>query len=89
MVFSCVASRNKQREGYLKVEAANKTPCGRAPGYRYRDTGALGSVGSSGCNWASTVSSIHGMYLGFDVTNLGPSSAYSRSYGFQLRCLSE
>ncbi|WP_294596542.1 hypothetical protein [uncultured Rikenella sp.] len=64
-------------------------PEGTAPGFHRRDTGALGNVGHSGCNWSSTVSSTYGMGLSFDVTWLDPSYANSRAYGFQLRCLSE
>ncbi|WP_294599280.1 hypothetical protein [uncultured Rikenella sp.] len=60
-----------------------------APGFRRRDTGALGHVGSYGYSWSSTVSSINGMHLDFGVTWLDPSHANTRAYGFQLRCLSE
>ena len=60
-----------------------------APGYRSRDTGALGSVGYYGYSWGSTFDGNNGMYLDFTVTGLGPSSTTSRAYGFQLRCLSE
>ncbi|WP_300829057.1 hypothetical protein [uncultured Rikenella sp.] len=47
------------------------------------------SVGNHGFSWSSTVSGTNGMYLNFFVTWLGPSSAYYRAYGFQLRCLSD
>ncbi|WP_299456582.1 hypothetical protein [uncultured Rikenella sp.] len=46
-------------------------------------------VANYGCSWASTASSIHGMYLSFHVAGLNPSNANSRAYGLQLRCLSE
>ncbi|WP_297628192.1 hypothetical protein [uncultured Rikenella sp.] len=64
-------------------------PNGPAPGYRHRDTGALGNVGNYGYSWSSTVSGTNGMDLGFSVTWLYPSYADLRAYGFQLRCLSE
>ncbi|WP_297627756.1 hypothetical protein [uncultured Rikenella sp.] len=64
-----------------------------APGHRGYGEGALWGVGLNGFSWSSTSydSDDHyrGMYLGFSVTNLYPSSAYSRAYGFQLRCLAE
>ncbi|WP_304709319.1 hypothetical protein [uncultured Rikenella sp.] len=47
------------------------------------------SVGLDGYSWASTVSGTNGMSLAFNVTELYPSGAYNRAYGFQLRCLSE
>jgi len=61
----------------------------RAPGFRGYGEGALGSVSSNGYSWASTVSDINSMYLGFHVTWLNLSSTYYRAFGFQLRCLSE
>ncbi|WP_294600817.1 hypothetical protein [uncultured Rikenella sp.] len=60
-----------------------------APGYRNRDTGALGRVGYGGYSWSSTVSGSNGMHLDFYVTWLNPSYANYRAYGFLLRCLSE
>ncbi|WP_294601039.1 hypothetical protein [uncultured Rikenella sp.] len=60
-----------------------------APGYRHRDTGALGSGDSGGYNWSSTVSGINGVHLHFGVAWLVPSNANDRAFGFQLRCLSE
>ncbi|WP_297830103.1 hypothetical protein [uncultured Rikenella sp.] len=60
-----------------------------APGYRRRDTGALSTVGGNGYSWSSAVGGTNGMYLFFSVTYLNPSSATSRAYGYQLRCLSE
>ena len=71
------------------VEAASKTPCGCAPGNRYAYSGALLSVGLSGYNWSSTISSVNGMHLGLSVPWLVPSGTNGRGYGFQLRCLSE
>ncbi|WP_304708826.1 hypothetical protein [uncultured Rikenella sp.] len=64
-----------------------------APGFRdagyYGRLGTLMSVGLDGYSWASTVSGTNGMSLAFNVTELYPSGAYNRAYGFQLRCLSE
>ncbi len=60
-----------------------------APGYRPRDTGALGNVGGGGYCRTSTVSGINGMNLNFYATWLRPNGADYRAYGFQLRCLSE
>ncbi len=34
-------------------------------------------------------SGIYGMFLNFGVPGVDPSDVTSRSYGFQLRCLSE
>ncbi|WP_300646482.1 hypothetical protein [uncultured Rikenella sp.] len=46
-------------------------------------------VGNNGFGYSSSVSGSNGVYLGFSVTTLFPSSADSRAYGLQLRCLSE
>ncbi len=60
-----------------------------APGYRRRDTGGLKYVGSRGYSWVSTLSGTNGMNFFFSVTALHPSYTTYRSYGLQLRCLSE
>ncbi|WP_294596466.1 hypothetical protein [uncultured Rikenella sp.] len=64
-----------------------------APGFRHRDTGALNYVGSYGYSWSSTSygSGDHyrGMYLNFGTVGISTSYADYRSFGFQLRCLSE
>ncbi|WP_300730511.1 hypothetical protein [uncultured Rikenella sp.] len=60
-----------------------------APGYRNRDTGAPNGVGDRGYSWSSTASNTYGMSLSLHVTWLHPYGAYGRSYGYQLRCLSE
>ncbi len=74
----------------FRVEAASKTPCGRAPGYRSNgNAGTLGGVGNYGYNWTSMVNGTNGMNLSFHVTWLNPGGAYYRSYGYLLRCLSE
>ena len=59
-----------------------------APGFRDRANGALSSI-SLGYSWASAIRGTSGMNLHFSMTSLNPSNAYSRVYGFQLRCLSE
>jgi len=73
----------------LRVEAANKTPGGCAPGYRYAYSGEPVYVGYGGFSWAAAASGINGLDLHFGVTWLGPSGAHYRAYGFQLRCLLE
>ncbi len=60
-----------------------------APGVREKATGTPTEVGYGGYSWSSTVSGINGLDLNFYVTWLNPSTANSRGYGFQLRCLSE
>ncbi len=49
----------------------------------------LAAIGRESYGWASTVSSLYGMKLGFSVTWLDPSLTDGRAYGYQLRCLSE
>ena len=60
-----------------------------APGRRNSYSGAPVSVGHDGFSYSSSVSGNSGVYLGFYVTGLVPSSSNGRAYGFQLRCLSE
>ena len=60
-----------------------------APGLRGANSGMLAAIGRESYGWASTVSSLYGMKLGFSVTWLDPSLADGRAYGFLLRCLSE
>ncbi len=64
-----------------------------APGNAGNDTGIPRSVGTYGYCWASSFCDAddhhRSLYLGFDTQYLGPCDAYYRSYGFQLRCLSE
>ena len=77
----------------MGVEAASKTPCGRAPSNRFHGEGTPASVGSSGYGWLATSfksgGHYRGMYLNFYTTALYPINADARAYGFQLRCLSE
>ncbi|WP_300728197.1 hypothetical protein [uncultured Rikenella sp.] len=49
----------------------------------------MSSVGNDGYRWSSTANDTNSIYLGFGATWLDPSRANYRSYGFQLRCLSE
>ncbi|WP_294593814.1 hypothetical protein [uncultured Rikenella sp.] len=60
-----------------------------APGYRNYSSGVPGGVGHSGYSWSSAVSGIIGRFLHFNAQSLTLSNADYRSYGFQLRCLSE
>jgi len=60
-----------------------------APGYRHPHFGPLHAVGHDGYSWASMVSGTLGVFVGFYAQGLNPSSANSRAYGIQLRCLSE
>ena len=81
------------RAGTIRVEAANKTPGGRAPGFRdagdNRRLGALCSVGHSGHSYSSSVNGTVGVFLDFYAHSLNPSNAHNRGHGLQLRCLSE
>ncbi len=87
--WPCLPQMETKAARLVRVEAASKTPCGRAPGYRERTNGALSGIGYYGYSWASTVNDIHSIYLGLSVTWLNTSYSNSRAYGFQLRCLSE
>ncbi|WP_294597680.1 hypothetical protein [uncultured Rikenella sp.] len=60
-----------------------------APGYRHNNTGESGNGGNGGYNWSSTVRDTYGIRLDFGIMWLNPGYAYSRGYGFSLRCLSE
>ncbi len=66
-----------------------------APGFRdYGRTpfeGMIRYTGNCGYCWSSTpmTGDVTVKYLGFSTQDLGPNDAYSRAYGFQLRCLSE
>ncbi|WP_297832525.1 hypothetical protein [uncultured Rikenella sp.] len=73
----------------LRVEAASKTPCGTAPGYRHYTSGTGGDGGNNGYSWSSIARGVGSLCLYFGGTVLGPSSTPGRAHGFQLRCLSE
>ena len=81
------------RGGGFCLDLRRPTRRGSAPGYRGNGEGALGSIGSIGCNWSSpsydSGDRYRGMCLNFHVATLDPGSAGNRAYGFQLRCLSE
>ncbi len=78
-----------------RAEAANKTPCGRTPGFRHGgNTGRLGgltrtSVGHRVYNWSSATDDIGGLDLIFSSQALGTDYSDDRANGFPLRCLSE
>ena len=88
-VFSCVASRNKRECGGIGIEAASKTPGGRAPGARGYDTGTVWGVGNYAFCWASVTNGIYGQNLNCDSRGLYPNSMSYRVHALQLRCLSE
>ena len=84
------------REKAFSVEAtvgqrrADSNAERRAPGFRNRNTsGALGSVGSSGYCYSSSVNGTNGMDLDFSTRHFNPGYAGNRGDAFQLRCLSE
>ncbi len=90
------AGNYKATNGRLyKVTSGAGTPLAWYPAPGFRDVGTNGrlgdlvGVGNNGFSYSSSVSGSYGVYLGFRVTNLYPSLASSRGYGFQLRCLSE
>ena len=61
-----------------------------ASGYRFCDDGSMFSVGSNGGCWsASPNSSNNGYYLNFLSSSVNPSNAYSRAYGYSVRCVQE
>ncbi|WP_297626806.1 hypothetical protein [uncultured Rikenella sp.] len=47
------------------------------------------NVGNHGFGWSSTTKEITSIYLDFQTATLRPNGADRRTYGFQLRCLSE
>ena len=59
------------------------------PGYRDYGEGRPSSIGKSGYSWIATTNDIGGMYLDFGTQHLNPNGTPPRSYGHQLRCLSE
>ncbi|WP_300726132.1 hypothetical protein [uncultured Rikenella sp.] len=61
----------------------------RAPGYRRRDTGALLGCGNEGSAWAAATKETNGVYLRGVMNAAQPSYSDYRTFGFQLRCLSE
>ncbi|WP_297628626.1 hypothetical protein [uncultured Rikenella sp.] len=62
-----------------------------APGYRNHTDGALLGVGNEGTVWSAWVpgGSTNACRLLFHATDMLPSHASYRGFGFLLRCLSE
>ncbi len=77
-VFSCVASRNRERTN-------------PAPGYRYRENGRLYSVGGDGYSWSSSIPSDNDnvYFLNFHYGRIDPNNNLGRAGGLQTRCLQE
>lgn len=57
-------------------------------GYRSRSSGSLGSVGSDGSYWSSTVDGTYSRSLNFSSSYAGMSSD-DRAYGTSVRCLKD
>ncbi|WP_335973282.1 FISUMP domain-containing protein [Gaetbulibacter jejuensis] len=57
-------------------------------GNRSYSNGALGTVGSNGHYWSSTVSGTNARFLYFNISNAFMTS-HARAYGFSVRCLKE
>jgi hypothetical protein len=60
-----------------------------AAGYRNRTGGWQSSVGAIGYYWSSTVSNTSSYYLNFNSGSINAASAYARSHGLTVRCVSE
>ncbi|WP_299458027.1 hypothetical protein, partial [uncultured Rikenella sp.] len=71
------------------LSPASFGPTNPAPGFRHGASGVLGDIGGNSYNWSSAVSKINATYFYFSMIQLTPSNAAYRTYGFQLRCLSE
>ena len=84
-VFSCVASRNRERDSTALLLITNTPP---APGLR-SNSGTLYRVGLDGYSWTSTVTDTDAYFLDFHYNEVYPNSTNNRGYGFQLRCLQE
>ena len=93
MVFSCVASQNKQGRiawdrgghGYRADSLAKR----RAPGLRGDADAALWHSGNHGFIWASTINETNAIRLALSTRYLDSNNSHTRAHGFQLRCLSE
>ncbi len=81
--------RGRLRVEAFGVEAASKTPCGRAPGFRDALSGGVGGSANHGYSWSYSTDESNCVYLHFYTLDLSPTNAYYRAHGFQLRCLSE
>ena len=63
-----------------------KLPSG---GYRDYSSAGLGSVGSYGYYWSSTVNGVFAYYPYFSATNVFPANSSYRAYGWSVRCLKD
>ena len=77
-LFSCVASRNRER--------MKRHP---APGNRNGGSGALWYVGNDGYCWASSFTSTNAYRLYFYYGGIFPNRNNNRATGLPLRCLQE
>jgi uncharacterized protein (TIGR02145 family) len=60
-----------------------------AAGYRNVNGGSLGSVGTNGNYWSSTVNSANAHSLYLNIGNVNPGNSNDRGNGFSVRCISE
>ncbi|WP_370689167.1 hypothetical protein, partial [uncultured Alistipes sp.] len=61
-----------------------------ATGYRYRETGALNAVGTSGYAWSSSsyaAGNLGAGYFYFYSGLVGPLNGGYRAFGFPVRCV--
>ncbi len=89
-VFSCVASKNREKETLAKKKptfACRAAP----PGLRAYQYGTLYDVGSAGYVWSSTIPTGSGNAhnLSFYYGGIYPQLSSNRAHGLQLRCLQE
>ncbi|WP_300828936.1 hypothetical protein [uncultured Rikenella sp.] len=60
-----------------------------APGFRGSGEGAMDSAGEHGASWSSSTDDTSAQYIAYRTHYFNSSHSDRRSYGFQLRCLSE
>jgi uncharacterized protein (TIGR02145 family) len=60
-----------------------------AAGYRYFGSGSLGSVGSLGYYWSSSINGTYAYFLYFSSSLVDPNGNTTRANGFSVRCVSE
>jgi uncharacterized protein (TIGR02145 family) len=60
-----------------------------AAGYRNVNGGSLGSLGTNGNYWSSTVNSANAHSLYLNIGNVNPGNSNDRGNGFSVRCISE
>lgn len=58
-------------------------------GFRHRSSGVLGSQGSYGYYWSSSVTGANAFDLYFNSGGVGPADDSSRAYGFSVRCVKD